>query len=90
MLETELGSSEKVAQLLIAELSLPLPMLHFIFNKIYKSSLGFPLMELKAGVGELPPAQADCFSEYTHHGLDLPAHILIPLTLQLDFGSSVQ
>ena len=47
-------------------------------------------MELTAGVGELPPAQADCFSEYTHRGLDLSAHILIPLTLQLDFGSSVQ
>ena len=43
-----------------------------------------------AGDGELPLTQVDGFGVFTHHGLDLFAHILIFSTLQLDFGSSVQ
>ena len=41
-------------------------------------------------VGELPLAQVDCLSGFTHHSLDLFAHILTPPTLQQDFGSSAQ
>ena len=43
-----------------------------------------------AAVGALPLAQVDCFIGCTRHDLDLFAHILIPPTLQLEFGSSVQ
>ena len=43
-----------------------------------------------AGVCELPLAKVDYFSGFLHHDFDLFAHIVIPPTLQLDFGSSVQ
>ena len=46
----------------------------------------FLFLPSPTGVGELPLAQVDCFSQCTHHGLDLFAHGLIPPTLQLDFG----
>ena len=50
----------------------------------------FWFLPCQAGVGEFPLAQVDCFSGCPHHGLDLFAHIVIPSTLQLDFGSSAQ
>ena len=37
-----------------------------------------------AGVGEFLLAQVNYLSGCPHHGLDLFAHILIPLTLQMD------
>ena len=39
---------------------------------------------------ELPFAQVSCFSECSHHGLDLFIHIIIPPTFQLDFGRLAQ